>query len=756
MILWYRQPATRYFEALPIGNGNLGAMVYGEAARERIGLYEISCYSGAVNPKANRPGAPEAFQRAREALLARDYERGEREVAGLLGSMENYGTNLPMATLRIEGPDGEPARYRRELDLDAALARTTFTIGGIDVVRTAFASCPDQLLVVRIQADRPLPALRLKLDGAENPGGTRRLAGDLLFDGQARETIHSNGQCGVDFHIRLRVASHDGTLREQDDALEIEGAGDIVLLLAAATTFGEGVPAETVARRLDAAAGKTYDALAAAHLQDHRSLFRRVAIDLGGGSDLPTDERLVAARAGERDPGLAALQYQFGRYCLIASSRAGSILPAHLQGVWNDNEACRIGWTCDMHLDINTQMNYWPAETTGLGECLPPLFRWLETIIVPSGRQSARASYGLPGWVAHTVSNPWGFTAPGRASYWGLHVTGGAWIATHLWEHFLFSRDIGFLRGHAYPMLKESAEFFLAYLAADPVSGHLVSGPTSSPENNFSHAGKTYTNTMGTVCDSVLVRELFSICIEAAGALGTDTGFAAELAAARDRLPPLRVGAHGQLMEWLEELEEASPNHRHTTHLLSVFPFNQIDPERTPELAMAARRTLDRRLNAGEGWEDVAWSRSNLILFAARLRDAEWAEDHVHTLLRNLAEDNLMTYCPPHAGAVNNVHEMDGNTGFTAGVTEMLLQSHGGVLHLLPTLPPSWRKGAVRGLRARGGYQVDIEWAGGRLARAVIVPSPGAAPCRVRYGERTAGLRTDRETRFDGNLEATP
>jgi alpha-L-fucosidase 2 len=387
-----------------------------------------------------------------------------------------------------------------------------------------------------------------------------------------------------------------------------------------------------------------------------------------------------------------------------------------------------------MHLDVNTQMNYWPAEVTGLGECTQPLFHWIEDTLVPSGRQTAQEIYGVGGWVAHTVSNAWGYSAPGWSTYWGFHPTGGAWMASHMWEHYLYSGDRRFLAERAYPVLRASAEFFAGYLCPDPKTGYLVSGPASSPENAFLHENGRYANTMGPTCDTVIIREILNACIQSSEILGCDEDLRVQWQEIQSQLPPFQVGQWGQLQEWLHDYPEALPQHRHTSHLLSVFPFCQVNPDDTPELAQAAQVSVARRTTPKQTWEDTGWARSMLMLYAARLRDAEAAHRHILDMQRSLTEQNLFVYHPPAAGAKGNVWEMDGNTGLCACVAEMLLQSHRNEVHLLPALPAAWANGSVTGLRARGGIEVDIEWRDATLVRAVL-SSPGDAICRVRYGE---------------------
>lgn len=517
---------------------------------------------------------------------------------------------------------------------------------------------------------------------------------------------------------------------------------------------------------MEAAARRAYSKLREAHIADHRRLFRRVQLELGGAeaAQRPTDQRLAAVRAGGDDPQLAALFFQYGRYLLIAGSREDSPLPTNLQGIWNDNLACNIGWTCDFHLDINTQQNYWPTEACNLPECHEPLFRLVESLRAP-GRRTAQKVYGARGWVCHVVTNPWGFTAPGWGHGWGIHPTGGIWIASDLWTHYQFTGDKEFLAQRAYPVLKEAAEFFLDYMVEHPKYGWLVTGPSVSPENFFRTAdGQTSSESMGPTCDRVLVYDLFTSCIEGSRILGRDAEFRARLEAARAKLPPLRIGKHGQLQEWLEDFDEAQPNHRHTTHLLALYPGAQITLRATPDLAKAARVTLQRRLSQKD-WEDVEWSRANLINFYARLGDGEQAHTHLLGLLKEDTETDLLTFSRGGiAGAPQNIFCIDGNYAGAAGISEMLLQSHETeassgkadvrVMDLLPALPKSWASGSVKGLRARGGFELELAWQNGKLTRTRVLSLLGN-PCKVRLGDKTVELQTRRgkSYNFDGMLQ---
>ncbi len=452
---------------------------------------------------------------------------------------------------------------------------------------------------------------------------------------------------------------------------------------------------------------------------------------------LPTGERRLAYAEGGPDPELESLFFHYGRYLTIAGSREDSPLPLALQGLWNDGLASSASWTNDFHLDINTQQNYWAAEVTNLSDSVPPLVSLVERLS-RSGADTAAKMYGMPGWVAHTVTNAWGYSAPGSGAGWGLHVTAGAWIASHLWDHYEFTQDADYLRERAYPVLRGAAEFFLGYLCPHPERGWLVTGPSDSPENWYTSAeGDACAASMGNTCDRVFVDGLFSACQRAAAILGVDAGLAERLGRARALLPPFQIGRDGQLQEWLEDWEDAVPSHRHTSHLCALYPGRQITPRTTPELARAAEVTIDRRI-AAPGWEQTEWVEANFIAFYARLGKGDPAASHVRALIGNAAEANLLTYSVGGvAGAAQNIYSFDGNAGGTAGIAEMLLQSDGEELELLPALPVVWPEGSVTGLRARGGLSVDIHWRDGRL-RAALITADRDTRMRVRHGDVVA------------------
>ena len=756
VVLTYLQPARRWLDSLPVGNGRIGAMIFGGVATERIALNESTFWSGAPGTDHDNPAAREQLAGIRSKLFAGDY----REAVGLisrhmLGRQGNYGTHLPVGDLFLDMPHGEAAvsGYERHLNLASAVAETSYSVDGVRFTRAVFASHPDQALVILLTADKP-GSISFKLRVQPNSKSaelTTTAADTLAMTESARENKHSDGKTGVLLSGLLRVGIDKGHCRSGSDLIEVSGADSATILVCLATDFpGLGEP-----RKIDAsdAMGRCRDQLTAAarhspaelrrrHTADHARLFGRVGMDLGhsAADTLPTDVRMKRVREGAEDPGLAALFFQYGRYLLVAGSREDSPLPTNLQGIWNDNLACNMGWTCDFHLDINTQQNYWPAEVANLSECHAPLFRLLESMRKP-GRRTARTVYGADGWVCHVFTNPWGYTAPGWGLGWGLHPTGGIWLGSHLWQHYDFTRDRKFLGDTAYPVLKEAAEFFLSYMVIDPRNGWLVTGPSTSPENSFTgpDGQGSFSESMGPTCDIVLVRDLFESCVEASRILAKDAPFRARLEEALGKLPPLRVGRHGQLMEWLQDFEEAAPNHRHTTHLIALYPSAQITPDRTPALAEAARTTLQRRLSQKD-WEDVEWSRGNLIHFYARLGDGESAHKHLRGLLAEDTDLDLLTFSRGGiAGAPENIFCVDGNSAGASGIAEMLVQSHGGELRLLPALPRAWPTGSVRGFKARGNITVDMDWRDGRVVGLTLSASD-RTPVKVRVNGEERSL----------------
>jgi alpha-L-fucosidase 2 len=726
--LWYRQPATQWDHGLPLGNGRLGAVVFGGLRRDRIQLNENSLWMGGPKDRDN-PEALAHLPEVRRLLFAGQPRQAavlaERKLMGRPHRLEAYQT---LGDLRLEFEhEGTTEDYRRELDLETAVSRTSYRVGGVRYTREVFVSAPSQVVVVRLTADAPgRISTSVSLDRSQD-ARTQIVAPDRidLVGGLA-------GGKGLAFQASLKILTEGGRLEPFTERIAVEGADAVTLLLTAATSFRGKDPAAENERHA-AAATRPYDRLRADHVADHQRLMSRVSLRLGpAGEDplagLPTDERLTRVQKGERDPGLDALYFQFGRYLLIASSRPGG-LPANLQGLWNDLMA--PPWDSDYHLNINLQMNYWPAEVTNLAELHVPLFDFLETLRAP-GRKTARVHYGARGFVAHHITDVWGFTAPGDMPRSGLWPMGAAWLSQHLFEHYRFSLDREFL-ARAYPVMKEAAEFFLDYLVEDP-QGRLVTGPSVSPENRYLLPnGNVGILCMGPSMDSQILYGLFSSTAEAASLLGADADFRERLLHTRSRLPAPRIGRHGQIQEWSEDYEEPDPGHRHISQLFALHPGDQITPRGSPELAQAARATLERRLAHGGG--HTGWSRAWIVNFWARLEDGAKAYENYQALLAKSTLPNLWDVHPPF--------QIDGNFGGTAGVAEMLLQSHAGEIQLLPALPDAWSAGAFRGLRARGGVVVDVEWKGGLAVSANLhATASGTHRVRAPLGQKVLEITT--------------
>jgi alpha-L-fucosidase 2 len=756
--LRYAKPATRWFEALPIGNGRLSGMVYGETSVERVSLSESTAWSGGPSDTDVNPTAREHLDQIRQLLFDGDNAEVQRLTGEhLLGRPTSFGTNLPLPDITLDfRTTAAPTEYSRELDLDTAVVSADYVLDGVRYSREVLASNPHGLIAIRLGADQPgRLTFDLSIGGGVIPGVVRAEDNSVVFDGHAFETLHSNGQQGVRVLIHAQLLSEGGDVEVVGDTLRIVGADTAVVYIAVGTDWEGAHPEGHVESLIARAIDDGYDSVRSRHMQDHSGLMRRSSLRLGETpsdiTGLPTDERHVRLAQGAADDDLVELYYQYGRYLTIAGSRKNSPLPLALQGQWNDGLASSASWTNDFHLDMNTQQNYWAAEPTGLGESQEPLFRLIEGI-ASAGRSTARDMYGAEGWVAHTVTNAWGYTAPGSGLGWGINVTGGAWIALQMWEHFEYNRDLEFLRERAYPVFREAALFFLSYMVREPEHGWLVAGPSDSPENWYTAPDGTHSSVaMGNTVDRVFAEAILRICSEAAEILDVDGDLRSRIREARAALPPFQVGKHGQLQEWLHDFDEADPAHRHTSHLCALFPERQIGPRTTPELARAAEVTMERR-RAAPGWEQTEWVEANFTVYYARLLNGDRALKHLTSLITDASETNLMSYSAGGvAGAAQNIYSFDGNAGGTAGVAEMLLQSDGEEIELLPALPGAWQDGEISGLRARGGYEVSIRWRDGHLELARIQAlSPAASSrMRVRYGDDILELD------FEGSADIT-